>query len=321
MDSDTATAIRSLIPSADHYTSEQFETLLSIVERLRLQKRARRCPLKKIPDPDHLWRKLIKGVAQVTHYDYENDVHWEYNKGKLKKFLKEGHVSAVITTNYDLIADEALQDPGSENLPQFQYGFPIRGLLKAKDDENDQKKCVPWHFDKYKIPIYKIHGSMNWAYCAYCKELDLSATRKVIWKVYDPSDPPRCEKCNSPYGPVIIPPVPNKGVFDNPVLGQVWQKAENVLETADLVIFVGYGLPQADPLVVQMLTTARHRSAQVRGGRGWGFCVIDPSCCTHTRYKTLFGSEGRHYVSGFDVALLWDSRQSGGLPFGQSQQA
>lgn len=320
VDQDTKDSINKLLFNKADTTAQDFEVLLSIVQRLRSQQLAGRRALPGINDADLLWRKLVAAVARVTYFDYKNSQNWPKRCEKLGNFLRNNAVSAVITTNYDLIVDKPLQtDRQIRNLSQYQFGYPIRDLFWNEGDPKPQER-IEWRRDDNSIPIYKLHGCTNWAYCNYCKELDLAATQDdllALWPLQDQTNRRRCAACESPYEPILVPPVPNKGVMNNPVLAQVWQKAEKALEAARFVIFVGYSLPSADPLVAEMLATARHRSAKVNGER-WAFCVIDPCCSAHARYRSVFGSEGRHYLAKFDLDQLEGCCLSERAPFGQA---
>ena len=303
VDDETRVSIKSLLPESflaqrgtipeNVALIQPFELLLAMVQRLRSQQLNGRPSLADI-DYNRLWRKIITGVAQVTRFQhpgfqYYEDIATEF--GQFIKFLREvSHEVSVtiVTTNYDLIADKAAQYITDEylgyshnasppkDLRRSQYGCPIRGVWTQLANGNyilDQE-YEPWALTR-GIPVYKLHGSTNWAYCDICKKLDLSATRYDVQAVFSSNEPlAKCQNCESPYTWLIIPPIPNKNSMSHPVLAQVWRAAEEVLEAAQLVIFVGYSFPLADPVVLEMVTTAQLRSRHAHG-EPWRYLVFD----------------------------------------------
>ena len=69
--------------------------------------------------------------------------------------------------------------------------------------------------------------------------------------MYNP-DECSCLHCNSSTVPIIIPPTYFK-VMSNYYLREVWHKTEEVLRTAEKLIFCGYSFPDADIHVKYLL--------------------------------------------------------------------
>ena len=76
---------------------------------------------------------------------------------------------ALITTNYDILLDNALYERRS-----CQYGVRIRKSIfplptggKVGDYSSDR-------LNNRQITLLKLHGSLNWMYCRRCDELDLA---------------------------------------------------------------------------------------------------------------------------------------------------
>lgn len=305
---------------------QPFELLLAIVQRSRSHQLAGRPALEGI-EADGLWRKLVEGVAQATRfehrgYKYYEDPDTEFGQfiAFLRKASRETRVS-IVTTNYDLIADKAAQYVIDEylsyshkaeppkDLRRFQYGYSIREVWTQSVNESSaslNQEYKSWARAQ-GIPVYKLHGSTNWAYCNICKELDLSMTRDDVEAVYSSNTlSARCRHCGSPYEWLLIPPVPNKSAIGHPVLERVWRAAEEALETARLVIFVGYSLPPADPIVLEMVATARLRSRQ-SNGEPWRYWVFDRDESVCRRYEKIFESPEIREPQEFKVKLLSDS--------------
>lgn len=331
VDNETQTVIKSLLPEGFSTTRETpcestsaiqpFELLLAIVQRLRSHQLAGRPRLVGV-DADRLWRKLVEGVVRVTRFEHSGYANWSAGDTEFSQFIaflqeasRKASVS-MVTTNYDLIADKAAicvtdEYLGYRNPPElpkdlrhFQYGYPIRGVTQsANGNFVFDQEYEPWQLVT-GIPVYKLHGSTNWAYCDICKELDLSATRDDVQAVF--SEAATCRLCESPYDWLLVPPVSNKSGMGHGVLERVWRAAEQALETASLVIFVGYSFPPADPVVLEMVTTAWLRSRQSHG-KPWRYWIFNPDKSVRCRYGSIFGPPEVEKQEYFKMELLQDS--------------
>ncbi len=112
-----------------------------------------------------------------------------------------------------------------------------------------------------KLPVLKLHGSINWAMCPRCdtivateinpwkrsgffsmidqgRELQLCLGRRIAGQSH---------ACGSLLGPlpVIVPPTWNKSSGLNS-LRNVWKQAAEELTTADNIMVIGYSFPTTD---------------------------------------------------------------------------
>lgn len=146
------------------------------------------------------------------------------------------HRFGVITFNYDLGLELALCAQGKK------WHYPLTQLE-----------------DGGGIPIAKLHGSLNWLRDTNAKvtSVDLRLqefTQSVIEKppegahVTFPSWDRMCDyaKRNSldPL-PVIVPPSENKA-GSRAILKNLWQAAGKLLERANVIVFIGYSMPDTD---------------------------------------------------------------------------
>ncbi|MFO1119632.1 MAG: hypothetical protein U1E38_05830 [Rhodospirillales bacterium] len=223
---------RELINSLLKYVSDDYgnrlELLLSMIQRLRSQKDIGRTSQPSAEKYDSVWRDIVASITRATYFkpdkSYYDLADGDDNFGKfirnLKKIAHKDHIS-IVTTNYDLIADKAalhLMDDclchdkcGRQfkyDLRRYQYGYPIRKLYTRNSHEN--VLYVPWHTEK-RASVYKLHGSTNWAYCPYCKNLDLAESKEDMDRLQNPTERAPCSECGCYYDRIIIPPVPNKG--------------------------------------------------------------------------------------------------------------
>lgn len=150
------------------------------------------------------------------------------------------HTVSVITFNYDIAADTALFRAGLGP----DYGIPP-----------DPKARQP-------VPLYKLHGSLNWATrkdngTVYPLQLD------HYFSKYTVHGSNKRGTCKVPVGsqlheyfskhtdikveqePVIVPPSWNKADYHQ-ALSTVWAKAAHQLGEAKSIFIIGYSLPSTD---------------------------------------------------------------------------
>lgn len=175
---------------------------------------------------------------------------------------KASHVAAL-TTNYDILIERGLRHKRMRRVfgPGFYYGgIPKPQLLRGT--------FLPWadygsHLELGgTIPVYKLHGSLNWSHGRNGLEL-FQDLRPAFRGGGDAA---------------IIPPVPEKEI---PVwLRPVWACAEEELGKASVWIICGYSLPAYDTAVVDLL----HRAATAGNLRR--ILVLDPHatdiCCRYS---------------------------------------
>jgi hypothetical protein len=226
----------------------------------------------------------------------------------------------VITTNYDLIADMAcffINDQlagvrGGDvrlNLDRYRYGIHIRGLCQilrqtgpagrsgdAPRFASAQSRSVSVE----GIPVYKLHGSLNWAFCENCHEIDIAFSRNELDSIYGWKPIPCASGCGGSYKRLIVPPQPMK-VYSNYELVKVWKRAEDVLAAASHVAFIGYSLNPVDASVIQLVLRGRAKSRQHRGAP-WDYSMINPDRALLQRYRSLLGEPAIRDARPFDPA-------------------
>lgn len=161
---------------------------------------------------------------------------------KFVKKIKDNNV-AIISTNYDIIIDKALSPFG------LNYGTKMRNAVGGEFKMiANLKRPVQYaevmHLNEGKIPLLKIHGSLNWLYCSKCNEIDVSAdkgvTRTLTGDYY-------CHNshCTNRYEPLLITPTMFKN-YENRFIKETWDCAERELIEADCITFIGYSLKEED---------------------------------------------------------------------------
>jgi hypothetical protein len=160
-----------------------------------------------------------------------------YEFAELLLRMKTGHPRhnpSVITFNYDLAADYALQ---FVSLP-VMYGF-------GDDDAADG------------TPLLKLHGSLNWALCRKCGEIipwrlhkylqdrgwhDLDLVKSVRLGLTSQLGSFKHHDKPASSVPVIVPPTWGK-TSQHLNLARVWHHAARALQTAENIFVIGYSLP------------------------------------------------------------------------------
>lgn len=155
---------------------------------------------------------------------------------KLVRKLKDnGDLSKTLflTTNYDILCDNAILDLYPDN--KVDYGVDFVNYKEGSFVRPDID-C---------IKLLKLHGSLNWLYCPTCNNLRITPYEKGVYTLMvDPSSS-YCQKCETVYSPIIVPPTFYKDL-SKVFLSQVWNRAENELSEVEHLIFRGYSFPDAD---------------------------------------------------------------------------
>jgi hypothetical protein len=147
-----------------------------------------------------------------------------------------------------------------KNIGYFDYRcdaiaarFPIEGDAVAK------QHLTP---TGVKLPIVKMHGSVNWLYCDNCRHLYWFSPEDAPIVALQLITPPeaielrlgesgacgkwRCLRCTSVPLTTRIATFSFLKALDFPMFEKSWLAAEELLQEAKTWIFIGYSLPAAD---------------------------------------------------------------------------
>ena len=155
--------------------------------------------------------------------------------------------TALISLNYDIYMDNALI--------RFRHAFDVD--LDYGTDFANFDRHGDWERPRVgrSIPLFKLHGSLNWLYCPRCTALTLTPKVKGVLKgVLSRRHRGLCG-CNEELAPIIVPPsfFKEMSTFH---LQTIWRKAERALVSAKTIVFCGYSLPDADIHIKYMLKRA-----------------------------------------------------------------
>jgi len=165
--------------------------------------------------------------------------------------------SAFISLNWDMVLEKHLAQLSCR--PDYQCSI---------------QPLTDFAADNQRIPVCKLHGSANWAYCDNCKYLFFDPDTQTA--LHDqlflfPHDfslfgytPPAasfsslaCPHCRIPHLSTHIVTFSFRKNFRTNYFSCLWHQAEMLLQQADRWVFIGYSLPQADYQFKHLLKSAQ----------------------------------------------------------------
>lgn len=293
-------AICKFFPHAANSAEADFEVLLGLLDSL-LDDKVARDRIFPRGDVSLVRSALLAGLGRVVHYSKDYSTYrTDLMMDSLIRILEACHQAyqlVIVTTNYDLIPDKAIGwlndralgyddlDKPARDIRRFTYGSYIRGVWDSRPEGPALIEAYHhWQPFESGIQVYKLHGSLNWAYCSRCGEVDLSFGLTDLLAVYS-LEPIRCAAgCGGTYTWLIVPPTHLK-TYEYPLLKKTWLNAEAALTAAQRVVFIGYSLPPPDPLVALLILRARAAQSSEK----FGYWVVNPDCRVHERFRTLLG--------------------------------
>ncbi|MCC7169269.1 MAG: hypothetical protein IT459_02375 [Planctomycetes bacterium] len=155
--------------------------------------------------------------------------------------------ASIITFNYDLLYDWGLSAVGMMlRTPMLSYGLGGRATQSHEADQlfMTATNCIVPPYSG-SIPLLKLHGSLNWMSCEACGQITIYPSECIEWDdIRIDGYELACAGCRSArLSPLLLPPSEDKEMKP---LAFVWQHAEQLLDAADLVVFIGYSLPEYD---------------------------------------------------------------------------
>lgn len=158
---------------------------------------------------------------------------------------------SVISLNYDLGLDMILR---SESLDDNKKGYVQGTIIERMNSLLGQvrllagsRPSIHWK-NKGKGAYLKIHGSIDWLYCAneLCSNHQQFFPNWFVNATSNDEIGDLCGLCGSPLVPVIVPPTLLKSFEKFPKLGLIWNLAYRKLAEADRVVFFGISFTASD---------------------------------------------------------------------------
>ncbi len=203
-----------------------------------------------------------------------------------------------------IIRLEEINPSVSCSILTFNYDIALDFILYREFGDN-VNYCLDKHNNKKGFKLIKLHGSINWGLCQKCKEINpISATRILHERMYQQAKRMyvfpiqissllkksiclKCSKKEISDLPLIVPPTWNKTEY-HVHLTNVWWHAARELSTAEVIIIIGYSLPESDLFFKYLLSL---------GGIDFqgltDFIVIDKIDKVIDKYYKLLGREIR----------------------------
>jgi hypothetical protein len=229
----------------------------------------------------------------------------------LKAELNSGNRVSIVTFNHDLLAENALDSLsvhryGHVLCLRHAYGLGDIDTCRVKGDPVYSFEC-PGDEEQH-VPIYKMHGSLNWVFRTLRAHPSLEFARKdrafMVWnnKVIPPDVRILSGKRRDWYlWPLVIPPIYEKHAFIHGRLRKVWDQGAAALMEADRVIFYGYSFPNADLHARYFFQGASHANEALRSP-----VLVNPDPAAHAAlWATLRPREVQHFNDVEDLLAVY----------------
>lgn len=195
-------------------------------------------------------RETISRAVAGSFSRFANDrppVRRPTTADKLARKLHKGDV--VITTNWDLLMDDALDrvfdtDPSSTGTD---------AIILTRGGKRQPKKALT------RPPLFKLHGSLNWLVCLRCTNLYINPQVYIAdFGFYRTArkEENTCD-CGMPLRPTLITPTYFKQ-YRIRHFANIWAKSQHNLALCDEWYFIGYSLPSDDIHIRALLLRALH---------------------------------------------------------------
>lgn len=176
--------------------------------------------------------------------------------GLLKNILATDNC-AFISLNWDTVLEKHLAHLGC----RADYQCSVQPLVDTTIHERP-------------IPVCKLHGSANWAYCDNCKYLFFDPDTHTVLRdqlflfahdftLFGYAPPPElfatmpCPNCKIPHLSTHIVTFSFRKNFRTNYFSCLWHQAHILLQQARRWVFIGYSLPQADFQFKHLLKSAQ----------------------------------------------------------------
>lgn len=216
---------------------------------------------------------------------------WATYAAFFSNLLDESRSLTVVTFNYDLLAEQVLDDLG------VRYDYGSAGMIEF-DDSRRRRRLRRSGSD---VSLLKMHGSANWGVCRGCRESGKHADRVTSFeKPYVPIRRKSCPWCGEKFlEPGLIPPILGKA-GESRHMEPIWRLARKSLDRARELIVIGYSLPASDVEAISLF-----REIDSPGKRPRIKVVCGPGGAPPT-YKTVFRhfTDTRQYFEDYVLELL-----------------
>lgn len=155
----------------------------------------------------------------------------------------------VVTTNWDLLLDEALDEKFGTDAASTGTDAVV---LDASGERAGERVLA-------RPPLFKLHGSLNWLACLRCTTLYVNPTVYIadLGFYHSARKAANTCDCGMPLRPTLITPTYFKQ-YRIRHFANIWSRVQQRLSGADDWYFVGYSLPTDDVHIRSLLLKAWH---------------------------------------------------------------
>lgn len=206
-----------------------------------------------------------------------------------RKLFELVRPSAVVTFNYDLVADQSMLAAGLLDWRRPYY----RGATYARVPGTSGYVRVPRALRKKGTPLLKLHGSVNWARLSKGDGYRLSGCE------FPNTSEPRFSYSEVPEDPYIVPPVAAKIQIRQKALRTLWRQALHSLHDAPAWIIWGYSFPITDTISQVLFRTALAKNRKPKP-----VIVVNPDASVVSRIKDVCQKVSVKYYPSMERFLL-----------------
>lgn len=231
-----------------------------------------------------LLNRVVAHVLQVTGGVETCALH--------RHLFQAAEPPAVISFNYDLIADQTLLDMRRLNWKRNEYTGGARSSIPLEGGGKTYK-----YFDASRqddaTRLIKLHGSMNWEEMFGGKDYRLSG-------VMPPEGRRRIfDYITVPERPYIVPPVAAKIQIKEGPLRSHWYQALDFLHDSSKWVIWGYSFPQTDTISQVLFRTALARNRKKKP-----VIVVNPDPTAAARVVTVCQKVRVEHYSSIESLLI-----------------
>ncbi|NLI12218.1 SIR2 family protein [Pelotomaculum propionicicum] len=227
----------------------------------------------------HLKNALVKLISMTLDRSLppQEGIHHSFVTGVLGKGKEP---PTFISLNYDIVLDKALRGAGYA----LEYGF-----YGSHGDHLASRK---------KIPLYKLHGSLNWSFCPLCGEIS-EHEEKVAHLLFGSGNNITCPYCGGENSQaIIIAPTLYKS-YKISRLQNIWDGAVGAISHSDRLVIIGYSLEAADTSFIATIKRALNAPDKNRE-----IVVVNPNERACKRYLQIFGEGCEIHCTGFTGQVI-----------------
>ena len=208
------------------------------------------------------------------------------------KILEKPENLSVITFNYDLMVERALDEiakSNGEEIFQFPNCYRLKDIA-GTTRINGLNQFSNSGTTNLGVEVLKLHGSMNWlsihtsdepkphTLFAPNREIHIADSPMISWNLNW-----KRNKRKMYMKPIIVPPVSGKRGMMHRGFEPLWEKAAKRLQEADRIVVAGYSCPPLD-IEARMLL-----SENLRKNNSKKLYVIDPSAESAAKFIDICG--------------------------------